>query len=103
MNIAERIQQESIDNFTCKATEVSLLKLHSLMGSLTFVANRVSYLCAKYTNQESRIYSREMNCVVKKDQYCDLTEALRIFLTETYICQVDKMVFQHVLELTCEG
>ena len=103
VDIVDRILQEAINNPTCKATEISLLKLQVVMGSyLENVTRQISYLCARNTDQVVRIHSRSNNSVIKKDVFCDLTQALRRFLLETYICQVDKMVFEHVVEVSVD-
>ena len=57
---------------------------------------------ARNTDQLVCIHSRSNNSVIKKDAFCDLTQALRRFLLETYICQVDKMVFEHVVEVSVD-
>ena len=101
--IVDRILQEAINNPTCKATEISLLKLQVVMGSyLENVTRRISYFCARNTNQVVRTHSRITNSVIQKDAFCDLTQALRRILLETCICQVDKMVFEHVVEVSVD-
>ena len=103
VDIVDRILQEAISNPTCKATEISLMKLQVVMGSyLERITCQISYLCAKNTNQVVRIHSRITNNVIQKDAFCDLTQALRKFLLETYVCQVDKMVFEHVMEVSVD-
>ena len=103
VDIVDRILQEAISNPTCKATEISLLKLQVVMGSyLEKITCQISYLCSKIklSNQVVHIQSRITNNLIQKDAFCDLTQALRKFLLETYICQVDKMIFEHVMEIT---
>ena len=101
VDIVNRILQEAISNPTCKATEISILKLQVVMGSyLEKITCQITYLCAKNTNQVVHIQSRITNNLIQKDAFCDLTQALRKFLLETYICQVDKMIFEHVMEIT---
>jgi hypothetical protein len=101
--IVDRILQEAINNPTCKATEISLLKLQVVMGSyLENITLQFSYLCAKNNDQFVRIYSGITNNVIQKDAVCDLTQALRRFLLETYVCQVDKIVFEHVMEVSID-
>ena len=103
IDIGDQILQEAINNLTCKGTQISLLKLQVLMGShLENVTRQISYLCARNTDQVVCIHFRSNNSVIQKDAFCDLTQALRRFLLETYICQVDKMVFEHVVEVSVD-
>ena len=98
VDIVDRIMQEAINNPTCRPTEISLLKLQFVMGSyLKNVTSQTSYLCARNTDQVVRIHSKITNNLIQKDAFCDLTQAFRKFLLETYICQLDKMVFEHVM------
>ena len=89
VDIVDRILQEAISNPTCKATEISILKLQVVMGSyLEKITCQISYLCSKIklSNQVVHIQSRITNNLIQKDAFCDLNQALRKFLLETYIC-----------------